>query len=1233
MTELYIFSQDDKPLTIVTEEAGLVSAPVRIEVNSVPDTPFSFTVEADTDVAEYVKEENKVVYRDHEGDLRLVVIKELDDSDSINGPETTAICEPEFMELAETFVLDRRFTDKTAQEALDAALLNTGYVGEVEVELGLASTNFYRLPVVDAVFDIISTWGGEFKDIVEFDTNNNIIARKIKILQRLGADTGQRFEIDHNITEIGRTVLSYPKTAMYGWGASLETDDGGNTRYIDFGDVVWSKANGDPVDKPKGQMWVGDPEAFENYKRYRDGAWRHRFGEFSNQEYDDPEELLWATWQNLQANKYPVVNYRLSVDLFDDKVSLGDTAIAIDRIFARPIEIQSRIIAMEYDLLDIEGTMTVEMGQHLNLDDDRLDDLERDVEKLKSTRPSAQVTENSYLDIKPGTPVNVQAIGSYYDIQLYWDYTSEIYLEHYEVYGSQVADFIPDTQHLLWRGKMSAFAHNVTTDETWYYYVRAVNYQGTPSDWSVKVEASTVRIISDDILFGSIKADHLADNLDLANKLSDGTLDWINNEPLYQIQEMNTRLLGQIDNKLEIIDYQNAMIDVNTELNNINLSVVDVQGKYDDAVARITAIDLKSDSISLSVSELTTDFNNLEIGGRNLISVEGFQVVNHLLANTSNRGEMIDNETFKIYANPPNGLAFLFKATKVEHGQEYTLNADMSDTISSLMGVAVYDKSGNILEEAGLLSGDFNWVPTYRGYQLHSDGVLATPYIFKIEDERVGYVRARLGIYRGNFITRDVLIKKPKLEKGNKATDWSPAPEDMADKAQLISYINLSSEGIRIHGERVHISGQTLIDDAVIGTAAIADASISRVKLGTAVVGTAQIDDLAVSSAKIAKLSVDDSHIANLSVTKLLAGEIDTDKFTVRGGSAIDYTLIQGSSLTARGQFTRTWRGSTQTHDVTLRMYKGYLRAENPSRDRAVSFSDFGISTFADGDGGGSSSGTIEFFSRRFSSVNGLTMYSTGTYGVDADEIISQSRYGQTIESNESQLYFRPNRTNRPGNNTFQLSVLSESQEHLTDGFLAYGSTATGYASGLRFSKRAAEPIVWVVNGDLARYSDTKIGAGYFMGYMAMSHTGSNFYIGSSSETRSVNSTAYQNGNINYIPHRADSFPTGSSEIFKTDIKKYEESALEQFRKSVIYEYTRKASGVRELGFIIEREMPEIVKFDEESVNGYTHRSLNTLGIKELDLELTSVKDELKWLKTENQILKNEIEILKEKVE
>lgn len=562
--EIYVFSPDDELLTILSEGNGLLEAPFRDELNSVADTPFSFTVDAsaiyehrfdggdeernltqvasafigtisggassqeNVSPAQFIREENRVVFRDRGGRLREFVIKEVDDFDGIDGATTTAVCYPAWIdELNDNYVLDKRYSDKEAQTALDDALAGTRYEGVVEGELGQASTNFYKLTSVECVFKIRETWGGDIADEVELGENGRIAKRKIVLKQRLGADRGLRFEINHNIDEIQRTVLSYPKTALYGWGASLPIEDeegeetGGHTRYIDFADVEWKKSAGDPTDKPKGQRWVGDSDALESLGRRYDGGLLHRFGEFSDHNIEEPEDLLRATWTHLQESaKHAEVNYRLKVDLIGKEAELGDTAIAIDREFARPIEIQTRIIAVEYDLLDVDGAAVIEMGRFIDLSDDRLGKISEDLERNRGKWDHPTVVDESFPDIQPIKPANIEAIGGFKTIQLYWDYDYSTYISHYEIFGSQGANFSPTEQHLLGRGRVSAFAHEVGTDETWYYYVRAVNTRGTVGEFSDKVSASTVRIKTPDIVFGSVTANLLADLAVTENKIA-----------------------------------------------------------------------------------------------------------------------------------------------------------------------------------------------------------------------------------------------------------------------------------------------------------------------------------------------------------------------------------------------------------------------------------------------------------------------------------------------------------------------------------------------------------------------------------------------------------------------------------------------------------------------------------------------------------------------------------------
>src|SRR5690606_19870357 len=60
---------------------------------------------------------------------------------------------------------------------------------------------------------------------------------------------------------------------------------------------------------------------------------------------------------------------------------------------------------------------------------------------------------------------------------------------------------------------------------------------------------------------------------------------------------------------------------------------------------------------------------------------------------------------------------------------------------------------------------------------------------------------------RGFAIPVSVEIYDWKLEKGNRATDWSPAPEDQVNKTNILSSINLSTEGIKIQAPKIDIQG------------------------------------------------------------------------------------------------------------------------------------------------------------------------------------------------------------------------------------------------------------------------------------------------------------------------------------------------------------------------------------------------------------------------------------------
>lgn len=542
MAEIFILSPEDELLAVLSSDGqdscNFWDAKYKEELNL--GSSFSFIADASHPDAKYLFEENQVVFRDKDGELRAFVIKELDDTDDGAEINTLVTCEAAMMELAETIIKEKRPKDKTAQYVLDQVFERTRWTAEVTAELGLNSTSFYKMTALECLSDVLNKWGGEFKDVVEFD-GNTITKRTIKVLSRRGKDSGKRFEIDKDTESIRRTVISYPKTALYGYGASLQnTDDdgeetGGYSRFIDFSEVEWKKSNGDPVDKPKGQEWVGDPALLQKYGRLKNGSLIHREGIFSDEDIEDEEELLKATYNHLitVASKTEV-NYELSVKLLEgvegyehEHVDLGDTTIAIDRNFAIPIETSQRIISMEYDITDPENTCVVEIGQFLSAlqGDDRVKQLQKIIDSNRGTwerKPEAgNVTDGSFPNTKPPRPANIKVEGLYKTISLTWDYDPRSFIAAYEVYASQNKGFTPTAAQLIFRGKTGGWHHQdgVEADQVWYYRLRTINTHGTASDWSEEYEAKTVRILTDDIMFGAVTADKLAALSVTADKL------------------------------------------------------------------------------------------------------------------------------------------------------------------------------------------------------------------------------------------------------------------------------------------------------------------------------------------------------------------------------------------------------------------------------------------------------------------------------------------------------------------------------------------------------------------------------------------------------------------------------------------------------------------------------------------------------------------------------------------
>lgn len=261
------------------------------------------------------------------------------------------------------YIKDIRPNDRTAEEMLKMVLEPTRWTLGNVPETNHQSTNFYYISYLEALQKIVGLFNIELTFEVTIDPKSNRITRRqVNVYTEQGQRTGKRFEYGSNLLTIEQEQDSQELiTALVGRGKGEQVSEGhddtpdGYGRRITFADVVWTKKDGNPVDKPAGQEYLVDPEATELYG-FSDG--KPRIGLTVFEDIEDPVELINATWRALQSLKRPKVSFKASVTDVG-KLGLGDT-VAIIRHDLK-IEYFTRVYKVKHDLLN-ENNNQIELG-------------------------------------------------------------------------------------------------------------------------------------------------------------------------------------------------------------------------------------------------------------------------------------------------------------------------------------------------------------------------------------------------------------------------------------------------------------------------------------------------------------------------------------------------------------------------------------------------------------------------------------------------------------------------------------------------------------------------------------------------------------------------------------------------------------------------------------------------------------------------------------------------------
>lgn len=576
--------------------------------------------------------------------------------------------------------------------------------------------------------------------------------------------------------------------------------------------------------------------------------------------------------------------------------------------------------------------------------------------------------------------------------------------------------------------------------------------------------------------------------------------------------------------------------------------------------------------------------------------------------------------------------------------------------------------------------------------------------------------------FRILLIARDANVHAGKLSlyKGTKELDWTPNPEDVNakidqakasaeksskaytdDKVQQVNQTlsthetRLTQNGkdiaLRATQEELNASKKTLshvIADLTVNTTtgltmtydengAIQSHTIGPdgIKLKGDRVDITVNKDFNVLVNDVSN-KADETNIVNKLNLSREGLDINVNNIGIRGGSSTSYVDIRNDLIELSGEYTRTFRGDTQKDYVYTRMKDGLLRFRNNTRDRSLYYSDFGISTYVDGDAN-ESSGTLQFFDYTYSdNARGVTLNSAaGVVALRSDNnrIILDASGTVNIESAESSVYIRPMRNSRIGNNEFRFWVKDNDNADDTDGVISFGSITTGYAAGssIRLDKSTKTSFVYATNnnGDIGtgdfyardlygnlrakttnqyalvaydgefRVTDKNGATGSSINYRPIrvseiktteggafsNHSGKNVYFGVGyNELRITANNFWNGGNPQYQDIRFKNWTAMSHEKYKYDIEEWDYNVLDVFKNELqlhCYKVNSEAATkyARIHHGIVLRDNSNLDKFPVEWRNGdgFDGNEImfwNTKAIQELVFKVEEQNEKIKEL-------------------
>lgn len=370
---IYLFDKDEKLIKIIRKPA-------------IKKALQKFSLTTENYISDRLTVEMKALKDDELAKLEYMAIQSIDDTHKFHyfyiaqgntkGDITTLIgVQSGIEELRKTVVYDKRPTDQRARPVIEWLLTGTNWSPRFVAETNPKSTNFYYISTFDALKKVCKVWGLEMQFFVEMN-GAQIGARYIDFKRKIGEAVGKRVVYGHNALEILQEVeKTNLYTALVGRGKGEQVssaedtgkDADGYGRKINFEEIVWSKAKGDPLDKPLGQKYLEIPEMTAKYGiKQPDGKMRPKIGFVEFSEEEDKNELIKQTYEALIESSRPKLTLKTST-VYLKGVQIGDTIRVVRH--DRHLDYDTRIFEITFNRLNNESS-DIKLGDRVSESND-----------------------------------------------------------------------------------------------------------------------------------------------------------------------------------------------------------------------------------------------------------------------------------------------------------------------------------------------------------------------------------------------------------------------------------------------------------------------------------------------------------------------------------------------------------------------------------------------------------------------------------------------------------------------------------------------------------------------------------------------------------------------------------------------------------------------------------------------------------------------------------------------